>query len=146
MPARGARRREDQFAEPVRAVEPANGTRLADRAATAHAPVGVDLPGKRSLRNQLGPPRASPTENGIRGPRLMVDSEGAIQNRGIAEDGDDGGDRRTKMSRTVRWLVFAIVLLVSALYTAKGLKRGWFPWDEGVLAQSAEAVLHGELP
>jgi hypothetical protein len=42
--------------------------------------------------------------------------------------------------------VFATVLLLSALYAGKGLKRGWFPWDEGILAQSAEAVLHGELP
>jgi hypothetical protein len=49
-------------------------------------------------------------------------------------------------SRVLRRFVFATVLLLSALYAAKGLKRGWFPWDEGILAQSAEAVLHGELP
>ncbi|HLM81365.1 MAG TPA: hypothetical protein VK302_12145 [Terriglobales bacterium] len=49
-------------------------------------------------------------------------------------------------SRVIRQFVFATVLLLSALYAAKGLKRGWFPWDEGILAQSAEAVLHGELP
>jgi hypothetical protein len=29
---------------------------------------------------------------------------------------------------------------------AHELKRGWVPWDEGTLAQSAERVLHGELP
>lgn len=49
-------------------------------------------------------------------------------------------------SRVIRQFVFATVLLLSALYAAKGLKRGWFPWDEGILAQSAVAVLHGELP
>jgi hypothetical protein len=42
--------------------------------------------------------------------------------------------------------VFATVLLLSALYAGSGLKRGWFPWDEGVIAQSAEYVLNGELP
>jgi hypothetical protein len=49
-------------------------------------------------------------------------------------------------SRTVRRLIFATVLLLSALYAAKGLMRGWFPWDEGIFGQSAEAVLRGELP
>lgn len=29
---------------------------------------------------------------------------------------------------------------------ARELKRGLVPWDEGVLAESAERVLHGELP
>jgi hypothetical protein len=49
-------------------------------------------------------------------------------------------------SRVIRQFVFATVLLLSALYAGKGLKRGWFPWDEGILAQSSMAVLHGELP
>lgn len=49
-------------------------------------------------------------------------------------------------SRPVQYLIFAIVMLLSALYTAKELKRGWFPWDDGILAQSAENVLRGELP
>jgi hypothetical protein len=42
--------------------------------------------------------------------------------------------------------VFAALLLLSALYAGKELKRGWFPWDDGILAQSAENVLRGELP
>jgi hypothetical protein len=41
---------------------------------------------------------------------------------------------------------FALVLVLSALYMARELKRGLVPWDEGVLAESAERVLHGELP
>jgi hypothetical protein len=48
-----------------------------------------------------------------------------------------------------RWLpplLIAMVLLLSALYAAHGLKRGWVPADEGFLGQSAERVLHGELP
>jgi hypothetical protein len=44
------------------------------------------------------------------------------------------------------WLLFATVFLLSALYVAKGLKRGWVASDEGYLAQGAERVLHGELP
>ena len=44
------------------------------------------------------------------------------------------------------WFLFALVLVLSALYMAHELKRGWVPWDEGVLAESAEHVLHGDLP
>jgi hypothetical protein len=40
----------------------------------------------------------------------------------------------------------ALVLLVSALYMARELKRGWVPPDEGTLAESADRVLRGELP
>ncbi len=43
-------------------------------------------------------------------------------------------------------LVLALVLLLSALYMALELKRGWVPSDEGTLAESAEHVLRGELP
>ena len=42
--------------------------------------------------------------------------------------------------------LFALVFVLSALYMAHELKRGWVPWDEGVLAESAEHVLHGDLP
>jgi hypothetical protein len=48
--------------------------------------------------------------------------------------------------RLVQWLLIAAVLGLSALYAAHGLKRGWVPADEGFLGQSAERVLHGELP
>ena len=47
-------------------------------------------------------------------------------------------------SRT--WLLLALVLLLSGLYMAKELKRGWVPSDEGTLAESADRVLHGEFP
>src|SRR6266700_414337 len=47
-------------------------------------------------------------------------------------------------SRT--WLWLALVLLLSGLYMAWELKRGWVPADEGTLAESADRVLHGELP
>src|SRR5713226_8925089 len=42
--------------------------------------------------------------------------------------------------------LFALVFALSALYMAYELKRGWIPSDEGTLAESADRVLHGELP
>jgi hypothetical protein len=50
----------------------------------------------------------------------------------------------TLSSRRSAWL--ALVLLLSALYMARELKRGWVPSDEGTLAESADRVLRGELP
>jgi hypothetical protein len=44
------------------------------------------------------------------------------------------------------WLWFALILILSAAYMAHELKRGWIPADDGVLAESAERVLHGALP
>lgn len=44
-----------------------------------------------------------------------------------------------------KW-VFALVFVLSALYMAQELKRGWVPSDEGILAGSADRVLRGELP
>src|ERR1035437_6667984 len=41
---------------------------------------------------------------------------------------------------------FALVFVLSALYMAHELNRGWIPSDDGVLAESAERVLHGALP
>src|SRR6266581_6391582 len=43
-------------------------------------------------------------------------------------------------------LLLALVLLLSALYMAWELKRGWVPSDEGTLAECADRVLRGELP
>lgn len=49
--------------------------------------------------------------------------------------------------RTVAWpLVLLVVLAVSSAYVLWHLGRGWVPHDEGALAQSAERLLHGELP
>ncbi len=44
------------------------------------------------------------------------------------------------------WLLLGLVLLLSALYMARELKRGWVPSDEGTLAETAGRVLRGELP
>ena len=44
------------------------------------------------------------------------------------------------------WVLFALVFVLSALYMAKELKRGWVPSDEGTLAQCADRVIRGELP
>jgi hypothetical protein len=44
------------------------------------------------------------------------------------------------------WVLFALVFVLSALYMAKELKRGWVPSDEGTLAQCADRVVRGELP
>jgi hypothetical protein len=38
------------------------------------------------------------------------------------------------------------VWIAAGAYTGKILMRGWVPHDDGVLAQSAERVLHGQLP
>jgi hypothetical protein len=47
-----------------------------------------------------------------------------------------------------RWnsVIFLLVFLISAAYMAANLKRAWVPHDEGILAQAAERVLHGEIP
>jgi hypothetical protein len=44
------------------------------------------------------------------------------------------------------WVMLALVLLLSALYMARELKRGWVPADEGTLAECADHILRGELP
>ena len=49
--------------------------------------------------------------------------------------------------RTVDWrLLLLAVVLLSAVYTAWHLGRGWVAHDEGTLGQSAERLLQGELP
>jgi hypothetical protein len=48
--------------------------------------------------------------------------------------------------KAVGRLLFLVVFLLSALYAAKNLNRGWVPSDEGTFGQSAERVLQGELP
>jgi hypothetical protein len=42
--------------------------------------------------------------------------------------------------------IFVLVWVLSAFYLGMNLNRGWVPADEGILGQSAERVLHGELP
>ena len=43
-------------------------------------------------------------------------------------------------------LVLLVVLLAGALLLARELSQGWYPHDEGVLGQSADRVLNGEIP
>ena len=49
---------------------------------------------------------------------------------------------------STRWsmLIFLLVWLLSAVYLGANLNKGWVPHDEGTLGQSAERVLHGEIP
>src|SRR5258707_1681615 len=51
-------------------------------------------------------------------------------------------------ARTTRWSIsiFLLVWLLSGLYVGLNLNHGWDPDDEGTLGQSAERVLHGEMP
>ena len=44
------------------------------------------------------------------------------------------------------WLALGAAWTLSAALGAHYLKRGWVPWDAGALGQSAERVLHGQLP
>jgi 4-amino-4-deoxy-L-arabinose transferase-like glycosyltransferase len=43
-------------------------------------------------------------------------------------------------------LVLLVVLAVCVAYVGRHLSRGWMPFDDGALAQSAERLLQGELP
>ena len=51
---------------------------------------------------------------------------------------------RSLRARSLMWLV-AVVALVGAV-TAIRVYRDWIPYDEGVMAQSAQRVVDGELP
>lgn len=52
----------------------------------------------------------------------------------------------TAHSTRSRILIFLLVWLSSAVYVGGRLNSHWVPADEGTLGQSAERVLHGELP
>jgi len=49
-------------------------------------------------------------------------------------------------SRRLWVTALLLVWLVSGLYVFRHLPGNWLPSDEGMLAQSAERVLHGEMP
>ena len=49
-------------------------------------------------------------------------------------------------NRGFRAAIFAVVWLLAAAYIATLIDRGWGPPDEGLLGQSAERFLRGELP
>jgi hypothetical protein len=56
-------------------------------------------------------------------------------------------DRSSARHELLRWLVILLcVWSLSAIYEGAHLKRGWVPWDAGAYAQSADRVLHGQLP
>jgi hypothetical protein len=42
--------------------------------------------------------------------------------------------------------IFLLVWLASSVYLGMNLNKGWVPHDEGTLGESAERVLHGEMP
>lgn len=44
------------------------------------------------------------------------------------------------------WLILLLVWCFSGIYQGRHLKRGWVPWDAGAYAESADRVLHGQLP
>ncbi len=44
------------------------------------------------------------------------------------------------------WAILLVTWLIGSVYAGSYLKRGWVPHDEGAFAQSADRVLHGELP
>lgn len=70
----------------------------------------------------------------------------ALQQTPVHESGErevSGPSRRSSF----RWLtVLILVWALAGCYEATHLKRGWVPWDAGAYAQSADRVLHGQLP
>lgn len=44
------------------------------------------------------------------------------------------------------WMVLGVVWLASAAYLAFYLRQGWIPHDAGMLAESAQRVLRGQVP
>src|SRR5215468_3681302 len=49
-------------------------------------------------------------------------------------------------TRRARVAIFLAVWLLSGAYLAATLNHGWLSYDDGALGQSAERVLHGEIP
>jgi Dolichyl-phosphate-mannose-protein mannosyltransferase len=50
------------------------------------------------------------------------------------------------LARRESLAIFLLVWIFAAAYLGLNLNRGWVPHDEGILGQSAERILHGELP
>lgn len=55
---------------------------------------------------------------------------------------------RLGLTIAARWdfVVLLVVCVFGVAYESYFLFRGWFPWDEGALAESASRVLDGQLP
>jgi 4-amino-4-deoxy-L-arabinose transferase-like glycosyltransferase len=69
----------------------------------------------------------------------------------VAEPVATGGlgyARRLRFMLATRsdFIVLLAVYVFGVVYEAHFLFRGWFPWDEGALAESASRVLAGQLP
>lgn len=64
----------------------------------------------------------------------------------VAQQCQHGSVKERHAEKSIFFILFAIVFVLSSLYMARELKRGWVPSDEGTLAESAERVLRGELP
>jgi Dolichyl-phosphate-mannose-protein mannosyltransferase len=79
-------------------------------------------------------------------------SSPTLRTVGPPQFADSGSEQKPQQQSFLRnpkaagRLLFLMVFLLSALYAAKDLKRGWIPSDEGTFGQSAERVLQGELP
>ncbi len=60
------------------------------------------------------------------------------------------GGIRSRLGRTVDLSAYGYALVLtlglSFVLAIPTLDQRWFPWDEGTLGQSAQRVLHGELP
>src|SRR5438105_5356196 len=54
----------------------------------------------------------------------------------------------SERSSTSRWsaAILSLVWLISAVYMGASLDKGWMAYDDCTLGQSAERVLHGEMP
>jgi hypothetical protein len=64
----------------------------------------------------------------------------------IVEPGQDALTASGSVRTKTYVLVLAVVWLLSLMYMAASVKRGWVPHDEGTLGLSAERVLQGQLP
>jgi len=53
---------------------------------------------------------------------------------------------RTALCGPRWWILLLVIWCLGGTYAGVYLKRGWVPHDEGAFAQSADRVLHGELP
>jgi hypothetical protein len=64
----------------------------------------------------------------------------------VSRAAGDGSSPAGSASGRGQILVLLVVWILSGVYAAGFLNRGWIPHDEGTLAQSAERVLAGEMP
>src|ERR1700674_286969 len=73
---------------------------------------------------------------------LLRDEAGSLQS---ASRSSLSGPR-TALCGPRWWILLLVIWCLGGTYAGVYLKRGWVPHDEGAFAQSADRVLHGELP